>query len=78
MDGAAVSVPARAASKFAAIWAGAMMLDHLGHSDAADMLMAAVNGVTAAGSTLTPDLGGSATTHQVGEAIRHQIVGMTR
>jgi len=40
--------------------------------------MAAVNGVTAAGSTLTPDLGGSATTHQVGEAIRHQIVGMTR
>ena len=66
------------ANPIAAIWAGAMMLDHLGHSDAADMLMAAVNGVTAAGSTLTPDLGGSATTHQVGEAIRHQIVGMTR
>jgi tartrate dehydrogenase/decarboxylase/D-malate dehydrogenase len=61
------------ANPIAAIWAASMMLDHLGHADAAQLLLAAINAVTAAGRVLTPDLGGSATTHQVGDTIRQQV-----
>lgn len=55
-----------------------MMLDHLGHEDCADLLMRAINAVTAAGQFLTPDLGGSATTAEVGEAIRAQLRALAR
>jgi len=61
------------ANPIAAIWAASMMLDHLGHVDAADLLFAAINGVTRAGKVLTPDLGGSATTREVGDAIRAEV-----
>jgi len=61
------------ANPIAAIWAASMMLDHLGHVDAADLLFAAINSVTRAGITLTPDLGGSASTREVGEAIRAEV-----
>jgi tartrate dehydrogenase/decarboxylase / D-malate dehydrogenase len=61
------------ANPIAAIWAGSMMLDHLGYADAAALTLRAIEAVTAAGRILTPDLGGSATTHQVGDAIRAQV-----
>ncbi len=61
------------ANPIAAIWAAAMMLEHLGHADAADLLLRAINAVTAEGRTLTPDLGGSATTRQVGLAVQEQV-----
>ncbi len=61
------------ANPIAAIWAGAMMLDHLGHTDAAALLMDAIEGVTQEGRVLTPDLGGTATTVEVGEAIRERL-----
>jgi tartrate dehydrogenase/decarboxylase/D-malate dehydrogenase len=61
------------ANPIAAIWAGSMLLDHLGHTDAGALLLRAIEAVTAAGQTLTPDLGGSATTRQVGDAIRAQV-----
>ena len=51
------------------IWAGAMMLDHLGHGDAADAVIAAIERVLKEGRQLTPDLGGSATTGALGKAI---------
>lgn len=51
-----------------AIWTGAMMLEHLGHTDAATDLTAAFRVVTAAGIR-TADLGGTATTTQVAEAV---------
>lgn len=66
------------ANPIAAIWAASMMLDHLGHEDCADLLMRAINAVTAAGQFLTPDLGGSATTAEVGEAIRAQLRALAR
>ena len=51
------------------LWSGAMMLDHLGHPTAAARLMAAIEATLTEGTTLTPDLGGDATTGQVTDAV---------
>jgi tartrate dehydrogenase/decarboxylase/D-malate dehydrogenase len=56
------------ANPIAAIWTVVLMLDHLGLADEATRVMRAIEATTAAG-ILTPDLGGSATTREVGEAI---------
>ena len=50
------------------IWSGAMMLDHLGHADAAAAVLAAIETVLAHGPR-TPDIGGSARTPDVGAAV---------
>jgi tartrate dehydrogenase/decarboxylase/D-malate dehydrogenase len=55
------------------IWSGAMMLEHLGHADAAAMIVAGIESVLTSGPR-TPDLGGAATTQEVGRAIA-QVVG---
>jgi tartrate dehydrogenase/decarboxylase/D-malate dehydrogenase len=57
------------ANPIGAIWAGALMLDHLGRRDLHDRILAAVERVVAEGKVLTPDLGGKATTKQVSEAV---------
>jgi tartrate dehydrogenase/decarboxylase/D-malate dehydrogenase len=53
------------------IWCGAMMLEFLGHKDAHDAVLAAIEKVLAPGSGAprTPDLGGTAGTADVGKAI---------
>jgi tartrate dehydrogenase/decarboxylase / D-malate dehydrogenase len=53
------------------IWAGAMLLDHLGHRDAHDAIVAAIESVLdpAGGGPKTPDLGGRATTGDLGRAV---------
>jgi tartrate dehydrogenase/decarboxylase/D-malate dehydrogenase len=61
------------ANPIAAIWAASMMLDHLGYSDCGALVLAAIEAVTAEGRFLTPDLGGTATTPEVGQAICAQI-----
>jgi tartrate dehydrogenase/decarboxylase / D-malate dehydrogenase len=50
------------------IWSGAMMLEHLGHKDAADAVVKAIEAVLIKGPR-TPDLGGAATTEEIGKAI---------
>jgi tartrate dehydrogenase/decarboxylase/D-malate dehydrogenase len=50
------------------IWSGAMMLDHLGHREAAAAVVRAVERVLFDGPR-TPDLGGKATTQELGRAI---------
>jgi tartrate dehydrogenase/decarboxylase/D-malate dehydrogenase len=50
------------------IWCGAMMLEHLGDTYAAASIMRAIETVTAEGPR-TPDMGGKATTVDVGKAI---------
>jgi tartrate dehydrogenase/decarboxylase/D-malate dehydrogenase len=50
------------------IWSGAMMLEHLGHPRAAADVLAAIETVAREGPR-TPDLGGSASTEEVGKAI---------
>ncbi|MBP2366461.1 tartrate dehydrogenase [Pseudonocardia parietis] len=47
------------------VWAGAMMLEHLGHADAAAAVMGAVSHVLAETGVRTPDLGGTASTQEV-------------
>jgi tartrate dehydrogenase/decarboxylase/D-malate dehydrogenase len=51
------------------IWSGAMMLDHLGHAEAANAIVAAIETVLEEPRHHTPDLGGTATTQLLGEAI---------
>lgn len=51
------------------IWTGAMMLDHLGHEDAGRAVVQAIERVVEDGQTLTRDLGGQASTTDVGKAI---------
>ncbi|MBJ7602282.1 MAG: tartrate dehydrogenase [Candidatus Dormibacteraeota bacterium] len=50
------------------IWCGAMMLEHLGHPAAAGAVMTAVEAVLAEGPR-TPDMGGTASTEEMGKAI---------
>jgi tartrate dehydrogenase/decarboxylase / D-malate dehydrogenase len=56
-------------------WTATMMLEHLGEKPAAERLMRAVERVTADPSLHTPDLGGSATTRQVTDAVIAAIQG---
>ena len=62
------------ANPVASFWTGAQMLDHLGEAGAAARLMRAVEQVCAAGIT-TPDIGGTATTREVTEAVVAAIRG---
>jgi len=59
------------ANPIAQIWSGALMLEHLGHRGAHDAVLAAIERVLQPGSGAprTPDLGGSATTQELGRAI---------
>ena len=57
------------ANPIAQIWTGAMMLDHLGHEDAGKAITDAIEAVLAEGADLTRDLGGAATTQQLGKTI---------
>jgi tartrate dehydrogenase/decarboxylase/D-malate dehydrogenase len=50
------------------IWCGAMMLEHLGHADAANAVMRAIELVLAEGPR-TPDMGGKAMTSDVGKSV---------
>jgi tartrate dehydrogenase/decarboxylase/D-malate dehydrogenase len=57
------------------IWSGAMLLDHLGHPEAAASIVRAIETVLAPGSggPRTPDLGGTARTGDLGRAIESAI-----
>jgi tartrate dehydrogenase/decarboxylase/D-malate dehydrogenase len=57
------------ANPIAQIWTGAMMLDHLGHEDAGRSVVQAIERVVQEGKVLTRDLGGSASTTDVGKAV---------
>ena len=57
------------------IWSGALMLAFLGHRDAHDAIVAAIERVLGAGpdAPRTPDLGGTATTTDVGLAVAQAV-----
>src|SRR5581483_5746667 len=57
------------ANPIGAVWAAALMLEHLGARAGHDTILAAVERVVANGKTLTADLGGNATTKDVSAAI---------
>lgn len=55
------------------IWSGAMMLRHLGVTEAADAVENAIAVILAESSVRTPDIGGSASTRELGESIAKQV-----
>ncbi|MBV8587884.1 MAG: tartrate dehydrogenase [Verrucomicrobia bacterium] len=57
------------ANPIATFWTGVLMLEHLGEKSAANRLMRAVERVTADPALHPPDLGGTATTKQVTDAV---------
>ncbi len=61
------------ANPIGAIWAGALMLDHLGERDAHDAIVAAITAVLSGGGVKTPDLGGKARTKEMADAIRDAL-----
>ncbi len=57
------------ADPIGSFWSAAMMLEHLGEPAAAQRLMTAVERVTGAGKVMPRDLGGTATTREVTDAV---------
>jgi tartrate dehydrogenase/decarboxylase/D-malate dehydrogenase len=56
------------ANPVGAVWSAALMLEHLGHADAAGEVLSAIEATLASPDTRTADLGGSAATIQVTDA----------
>jgi len=56
------------ANPLAQIWSAALMLDHLGHRQAHDAVLQAIETVTEHGPR-TPDMGGRASTEELGRAV---------
>jgi tartrate dehydrogenase/decarboxylase/D-malate dehydrogenase len=61
------------ANPVGAVWAGAMMLDHLGEQAASSAIMKAMEEVLAKTRIRTPDLGGTATTSEVGQELERAL-----
>lgn len=61
------------ANPIGTFWSCVMLLEHLGEQQAADLLMSAIESVTANPALHTGDLGGKATTVQVTEAVSQRI-----
>lgn len=55
------------------VWSGAMMLEHLGHPEAAQAVETAIETVLTGGGPKTRDMGGNGTTVEVGKAIEEAI-----
>ena len=55
------------------IWSGAMMLEHLGEKDASKNIITAIENVLSEKRSLTPDMGGNASTEELGKAIEESI-----
>lgn len=61
------------ANPIAQIWSAALMLDHLGRKDLHDQVLIAIEAVLMEKAAQTPDMGGKATTTEVGDAIIKQL-----
>jgi tartrate dehydrogenase/decarboxylase/D-malate dehydrogenase len=66
------------ANPIAAIWAGAMMVDHLGERTAHDRILQAIETVLADQRVRTPDLGGTATTAEMTKAVTTALTQAAR
>lgn len=61
------------ANPIAAIWASALMMEHLGEAAASSRIMAALEAVTGEGRVRTPDLGGHSTTAEFAAAVIEKL-----
>jgi isocitrate dehydrogenase (NAD+) len=62
------------ANPIALILSGALLLDHIGEVDAGNRVRAAVLAVLKEGKSVPRDLGGSASTSEIGEAIANRVM----
>lgn len=61
------------ANPLASIWSASQMLDHFGHKAWGAKIIDAIEAVLTNAKTLTPDMGGSAKTSDVGKAVIEQL-----
>lgn len=61
------------ANPIATLWSISMMLDHLGERELGKLVLDSIEDVLIAGEVRTPDIGGKATTREIGDAIREQL-----
>ena len=66
------------ANPIAQVWSLAMMMDHLDLPELSTVIMNAIENVLQDGEVLTPDLGGTATTKELGHEIVRHIYQTTR
>lgn len=62
------------ANPIAQIWSVSLMLDHLGFQDLGKVVLDSIEEVLVDGNIRTPDLGGNATTIELGDAIVNKIL----
>ena len=62
------------ANPLATLWSASQMLEHLGHAEWARRVLDAIERVLQDGDTLTPDLGGSASTSELGERVVRELL----
>jgi tartrate dehydrogenase/decarboxylase / D-malate dehydrogenase len=62
------------ANPLAAIWSASQMLDFFGHEDWGKRVLHAMEQVMVEGITLTPDMGGTSNTEQVGAAVTEKVL----
>ncbi|MBD3262458.1 MAG: 3-isopropylmalate dehydrogenase [Candidatus Altiarchaeales archaeon] len=61
------------ANPLATIWAGALLVEELGEEESAEKIISAIGSVLAEGNVRSKDLGGSASTSQMGAAVVAKI-----
>ncbi|WP_072499608.1 tartrate dehydrogenase [Olsenella phocaeensis] len=62
------------ANPLATLWSASQMLEHLGHAEWARRVLDAIERVLQDSDTLTPDLGGSASTSELGERVVRELL----
>ena len=62
------------ANPLATVWSASQMRDFLGHADEARRLLDVIEKLLVERTCLTPDLGGTATTVQVGDAVAKEVL----
>ncbi len=68
----------RTANPIAQIWSISMMLDHLDYRELGKLVLDSIEEVLVEGHVRTPDIGGAATTEQMGQAIRDKMVSLAK
>ena len=61
------------ANPLATVWSASQMLDFFGHTDLGARLIECIEELLVEKKTLTPDLGGSASTSEVGDAVIEKL-----
>ncbi|MCK9912018.1 isocitrate/isopropylmalate family dehydrogenase, partial [Microbacteriaceae bacterium K1510] len=61
------------ANPIAQIWSISLMLDHLGYRELGGLVLGSIESVLEQGKVRTPDIGGRASTHEMGQAILQQL-----